>query len=66
MTYVTYIMNHIALASLDWQTPYFHAFGITWDNSPLLLYQWWEFVYYYASDMPFPESREKVKNLELL
>ena len=60
MTYVTYIMNHIALASLDWQTPYFRAFGITRDISPLLLYQWWEPVYYYSNDMPFPESREKL------
>ena len=40
MTYVTFIMNHIALASLNWQTPYFSAFGITRDISPLLLYQW--------------------------
>ena len=60
MTYVTYIMNHIPLASLDWQTPYFRAFGTTRDISPFLLYQWWEPIYYYASDIPFHESREKL------
>ena len=60
MSYVVYVMNHIALASLDWQTPYFRAFGITRDISPLLLYQWWEPVYYYDPDMPFPDSRERL------
>ena len=54
MCYVVYVMNHIALASLDWQTPFYRAFGITRDISSLLIYRWWEPVYYYDSDMPFP------------
>ena len=60
MMYVIYILNHIALASLNWQTPFFKAFGITCDISPLLLYCWWETVYYYDADLPFPQSREKL------
>ena len=60
MCYVVYVINHIALASLDWQNPFFRAFGITRDISPLLLYKWWEPVYYYDADMPFPQSREKL------
>ena len=39
MCYVVYVMNHIALASLDWQTPFYCAFGITCDISSLLLYR---------------------------
>mmetsp|Transcript_21450 Transcript_21450/g.24850 ORF Transcript_21450/g.24850 Transcript_21450/m.24850 type:complete len:243 (-) Transcript_21450:75-803(-) len=58
--YVIYVLNHIALASLGWQTPIFRAFGITKDISPLMLFTWWEPVYYYDPDVPFPESREKI------
>lgn len=58
--YVVYVLNHIALASLVWQTPIFRAFGVTKDISPLMLFTWWEPVYYYDADVPFPESREKL------
>ena len=61
MMYVIYILNHIVLASLSWPTPFFKAFGITRDISPLLLYRWWESVYYYDADMLFPKSREKLR-----
>ena len=59
MMYVIYILDHIALASLNWQNPIFKAFGISTDIPPLCLYTWWEPVYYYDPDIPFPESHEK-------
>ena len=60
MMYVVYVLNHIALASLNWQNPIFKAFGITKDITPLCLFTWWELVYYYNPDIPFPKSREKI------
>ena len=60
MIYVIHVMNHIALRSLNWETPINNALGITPDITPLMLYSWWEPVYYYDPDVPFPESREKL------
>ena len=62
MMYVIYVMNHIALASLR-QNPIFCAFGTTSDITPLQLFTWWEPVYYYDQDLPFPDSREKIGRL---
>ena len=60
MMYVIYTINCIVVYLLGQKNPILCAFGITKDISPLLLYLWWEPVYYYDPDVPFPELREKL------
>jgi hypothetical protein len=46
--YVINLMNHLAVASLDWKTPLEVAHGQKPDFSPFLQFFWWEPVYYEA------------------
>jgi hypothetical protein len=61
MLYVINLMNHLAVASLDWKTPLEVAHGQKPDISPFLHFRWWEPVYYEApATNGFPsESVEK-------
>ncbi|KAI2503064.1 hypothetical protein MHU86_11412 [Fragilaria crotonensis] len=61
MLYVINLMNHLAVASLDWKTPLEVAHGQKPDISPFLQFRWWEPVYYEApATSGFPsESVEK-------
>jgi hypothetical protein len=59
--YVTYLLNCLAVESLNWHTPLQVVYGQCPDISALLLYCWFEPVYYYDPDhASFPsQSREK-------
>jgi hypothetical protein len=61
MRYVIHLMNHLAVASLDWKTPLKVAHGQKPDISPLLQFRWWKPAYYEApATSGFPsESVEK-------
>ena len=56
--YAANIANHIAYTSLQWRTLIEKAFGVTPDISALLQFAFYEPVYYYDTDQPFPNSRE--------
>ena len=51
-------MNHTAYAKLKWKTPIEKAFGYTPDISALVQFAFYEPVYYYNADLPFPKSKE--------
>jgi hypothetical protein len=42
MLYVINLVNHLAIASLDWKTPLEVAQGQTPDTLPSLQFWWWE------------------------
>ena len=61
LLYVACILNHTAVASLHWRTPMEVMTGSTPDISSILLYEFWEPVYYKIDDNDFPsESTEKL------
>ena len=62
LLYVVYIMNHLAIASLNGRTPLEALTGMMPDISPLLCgFTFWEPVYYSIDNHSFPsESQEKL------
>jgi len=46
LEYVTYLLNHLSVASLGWKTPIEVATGQQADISALLNFHWWEPVYF--------------------
>ena len=60
MTYVVYMLNHMAHATLKGRTPLQAAFGVTPDISALLAFYWFQQVFYYVPDAKFPRSKEKL------
>jgi hypothetical protein len=50
LSYVTYLLNRLAVESLNWRTPLQVAHGQRPDISALLLFRWFEPVYYYNPD----------------
>ena len=61
LLYVCCVLNHTAVPSLNWQTPLEVLTGTTPDISPILMYQFWEPVYYKLDDSNFPsDSTEKL------
>ena len=61
LMYVCYILNHIAVESLGWRTPIECLTGSTPDISAIMLFLFWEKVYYKHNDAAFPsDSNEKV------
>ena len=60
LTYVCFVLNFTASASLNWRTPIEVLTGSTPDISPLLSFAWWDPVYYKLDDGSFPsDSRER-------
>jgi hypothetical protein len=60
LIYSCFLLNHLATASLQWRTPIECLTGRTPDISPLLRFQFYEPVYYRASEYSFPsDSREQ-------
>ena len=57
--YVCYLLNHIACAALDCKTPLFALTGITPDISILLLFTFYQPVFYATHDQHFPSEREE-------
>jgi len=58
--YVVYLLNHLANPALNWRTPIEACYGITPDISPLLLFTFFQQIYYLDSEIPFPNSKEKL------
>ena len=58
--YVVFLLNRTAMEPLSWRTPIEKALGETPDISSLLQFAFYEPVYYYDPDTPFPDSKEKI------
>ena len=59
LEYVCYLLNHIACDALNGQIPLFVLSGITPDISILLLYIFYQPVYYATHDQSFPAHSEE-------
>ena len=60
LSYVCFILNHMATESIEWKTPMQMLTGETSDISIILQFQFWEKVYYTRVDSSFPsESTEE-------
>jgi len=59
LLYCVYVLNRLSHVSLDQRTPLEACFGVTPDISALLCFHFYQEVYYYESDSPFPETRER-------
>jgi hypothetical protein len=57
--YMVYLLNRIAHPDLQWRTPYEVCLGVTPDISALLLFKFYERVYFLDADIPFPASKER-------
>ena len=61
LIYVCYLLNHISCAALDGKIPLFAITGITPDISIILLFTFYQPVFYATYDHHFPsESEERV------
>ena len=60
MTFVVYMLNRLAHDTLGGRTPLEAAFGVTPDVSVLLVFYWYQRVYYYMPDAKFPKSKERL------
>ena len=61
LTHVCYILNHTAVESLKWRTPIECLTGSTPDISAIMLFLFWEKIYYKNNDAAFPsESNERL------
>ena len=58
MIYVCYILNHIACGALDTSIPLLVLYGITPDISIMLLYTFYQPVFYATHDQHFPSESE--------
>ena len=59
LIYVCYLLNHIACAALDGEIPLFAITGITPDISILLLFTFYQPVFYATHDQHFPSQSEE-------
>ena len=59
LIYVCYLLNHIACAALDGKIPLFPLTGITPDISIILLFTFYQPVFYATHDQHFPSESEK-------
>ena len=57
--YVCYILNHISTASLGGQVPLKVLYGVTPDISIMLLYTFYQPVFYATHDQNFPSESEE-------
>ena len=59
MIYVCYILNHIASGALNGSIPLLVLYGITPDISIMLLYIFYQPVFYATHDQHFPSESEE-------
>ena len=59
LQYVCYILNHICTASLGGQVPLLVSYGVTPDISIMLLYTFYQAVFYATHDQHFPSESEE-------
>ena len=63
MSFVVYVLNHLAHETLGGKTPLQAAFGVTPDVLALLAFYWFQRVFYYTPDAKFPKSKERAGRL---
>ena len=56
LLYVCCVLNHTAIGSLNWRTPLEELTGTTPDISSILMYRFWEPVYFKKHDASFPSD----------
>ena len=59
MVYVCYILNHIACGALNGSIPLLVLYGSTPDLSIMLLYTFYQPVFYATHDQHFPSASEE-------
>ena len=59
LIYVCYLLNHIACSALDGQIPLLASTGITIDISIILLFTFYQPVFYATYDQHFPSESEE-------
>jgi Reverse transcriptase (RNA-dependent DNA polymerase) len=63
LKYICFVFNHVSSKILDWRTPLTVLTGETTDISILMLFTFWEDVFYSTTDTSFPsESTEESGN----
>ena len=58
MSYVCYLLNHISCESLKEQIPLTKLYGVTPDISILMMYTFYQSVYYASHNQSFPSTSE--------
>ena len=59
LVYVCYLLNHIACTALDGKIPLLALTGVTPDNSIILLFFFYQHVFYPTYDQNFPSESEE-------
>ena len=59
LQYVCYVLNHMSTASLGGQVPLQVLYGVTPDISIMLLYTFYQPVFYATHDQNFPSESEE-------
>ena len=59
LQYVCYILNHISTGSLGWQVPLQVLYGVTPDISIILLYTFYQPIFYTTHGQYFPSDSEE-------
>ena len=59
MSYVCYLLNHISCESLKGQIPLNKLYGVTPDISILMMYTFYESLYYASHNQSFPSTSEE-------
>ena len=59
MSYVCYLLNHISCESLKWQIPLTRLYGVTPDIRILMMYKFYQSVYYASHNQSFPSTSEE-------
>ena len=59
LNYACYILNHISCRSLNGQIPLTKLYGVTPDISILLMYTFYQSVYYTSPNQSFPSTSEE-------
>ena len=62
LQHVCYILNHISTASLGGQIPLQHLYGVTPDISIMVLYTFYQPVFYDTHDQHFPSEVMRGQN----
>ena len=59
MSYLCYLLNHISCESLKVQIPLTKLYGITPDIRTLMMYTFYQSVYYVSHNQSFPSTNEE-------
>ena len=59
MSYVCYLLNHFSCESLKGQIPLTRLYGVTPDNSIIMMYTFYQAVYYASHNQSFLSSSEE-------